>query len=96
MMAPSHTTSLRLSDELREQYETLAQITGRSRTRLMIEAMEHYIEGQMQEIALIQEGSVQLDVGQGMAHDEVVAQLISRGMLSAERLERDRAQRSSA
>jgi predicted DNA-binding protein len=37
-MATSHTTSLRLSDELRGRYETLAQITGRSRNGLMIEA----------------------------------------------------------
>jgi predicted transcriptional regulator len=95
-MATSHTTSLRVSDELRERYETLAQLTGRSRNGLMIEAMEHYIEGQMQEIALIQEGIAQLDAGQGIAHDEVVADLIGRGMLSAERLERDRTQRSSA
>lgn len=90
-MATSHTTSLRLSDDTRERYERLAQLTGRARNGLMAEALEEYIERQMREIALIQEGIAQLDDGQGIAHDEVVSRLIERGMLSPERLERDRA-----
>ena len=91
-MALSYTTSLRLPAEMRERYEALARITGRTRNGLMIEAMEQFIERQMSEIALIQEGIRQLDAGEGIAHDDVVARLISKGMLSAEFLERDQAQ----
>lgn len=95
-MATSYTTSLRLTGEMRERYETLSQLTGHTRNSLMIDALEQYIERRMDEIALLQEGIAQLDAGQGIAHDEVVALLIGRGMLSAEQLERDRAQRDRA
>jgi predicted transcriptional regulator len=90
-MATSITTSLRLSDELRERYDTLARLTGHTRNGLMIDALERFIEQQMKEIVLVQEGIAQLDAGQGIAHDDVVARLINRGMLSAELLRHDRA-----
>jgi predicted transcriptional regulator len=61
----------------------------------MNEAMEQYIERQLQEIALIQEGIEQLDTGKGILHDDVLDNLIKRGMLSADRLEEDRARRNS-
>ncbi len=85
-MTTSYTTSLRMSNETRERYDRLAQLTGRARNGLMAEALEEFIERQMREIALIQEGIAQLDAGQGIAHDDVVSRLIDRGMLSAERL----------
>lgn len=95
-MAATYTTSLRLSDELRAQYDGLARLTERTRNSLMIEALQEYIERQKAEIALIQEGIAQLDAGQGIAHDDVVARLIDKGMLSPEHLERDRARTASA
>ena len=39
------TTSIRLPDEVREQYETLAQATGRTRNELMVEALRPIREG---------------------------------------------------
>lgn len=83
-MAASVTTSLRLSEDVREHYDTLAKLTGRTRTGLMIEAIERYIEHQMHEIALVQEGIAQLDAGQGIAHEDIVMRLMERGMISEE------------
>lgn len=83
-MAASVTTSLRLSEDVRERYDTLAKLTGRTRTGLMIEAIERYIEHQMHEIALVQEGIAQLDAGQGIAHEDIVMRLMERGMISEE------------
>lgn len=93
-MATSVTTSLRMSDELRGRFETLAQVSGRTRNALMIEAMEQYVERQLHEIALIQEGIDQMDAGHGVPHGDAVALLVERGMLSPTLLERDRAQRA--
>lgn len=92
-MSANLTTSLRLSEEVRDRYDTLAKLTGRTRTGLMVEAIERYIEQQMREIALVQEGIAQLDAGVGIPHEDVVARLIERGMLSGELLARDRALR---
>lgn len=92
-MTTSYTTSLRLNEELRGRYDSLAEFTGHTRNGLMVKALEEFIERHMTEIALVQEGIAQLDAGQGIAHDDVVARLIDGGMLSAASLERDRARR---
>ncbi len=93
-MTTSYTTSLRLNEDLRGRYDSLAELTGHTRNGLMVKALEEFIERQIAEIALVQEGIAQLDAGQGIAHDDVVARLIDGGMLSAASLERDRARRA--
>ena len=49
------TTSIRMPDDVYEQYETLAQATGRTRNELMVEALRGMAERQLREIAMIQD-----------------------------------------
>ena len=74
-------TSLRVPDETRQGFEELAQLSGRNRSELMIEALEEYLAAKRQRIALIQEGEVALDEGRVKSHDAVLALLKERGML---------------
>ena len=75
------TTSIRMPDEVHEQYETLAHATGRSRNELMVEALRGMAERQLREIAMIQEGLDQSRAGLGIPIEDVVAQFIAEGML---------------
>jgi len=50
------TTSIRMPDEVHDQYETLALATGRTRNELMVEALRGAADRQLHEIAMIQEG----------------------------------------
>lgn len=78
------TTSIRMPDEIHEQYEMLAQATGRTRNELMVEALQSMAERQLREVALIQEGLDQARAGLGIPIEDVVAQLKVEGMLSAD------------
>jgi RHH-type rel operon transcriptional repressor/antitoxin RelB len=73
--------SLRIPDAMRTQYDALAEATGRTRSDLMVEALDAYIAAKMRRIAMIQEGVRQLDEGSAHTHDEVIATLRARGML---------------
>ncbi len=94
-MAAMSTTSMRLPDDLRERYDALARVTGQTRNDLIIAAMSAYIEREMREIALIQEGFDAIDRGEHSPLEDVVQRLAARGMLDREALERDRAQASA-
>ncbi len=89
-MAAMSTTSVRLPDDLRERYDALARATGQSRNDLIIRAMEQFIERELRELALIQEGFDQIDRGDVLTLDEVVADFAARGMLDLEAYNRDR------
>jgi predicted transcriptional regulator len=78
------TTSIRMPDDVYEQYETLAQATGRTRNELMVEALRGMAERQLREIAMIQEGLVQSHAGLGSPIEDVVAQLKAEGLLPAD------------
>jgi predicted transcriptional regulator len=78
------TTSIRMPDEVHEQYETLAQATGRTRNELMVEALREVAEREIREIAMIQEGLEQSRAGLGLPIEDVVAQFKARGMLPAD------------
>jgi len=90
-MAAMSTTSMRLPDDLRERYDAFARLTGQTRNDLIIAAMGEYIEREMREIALIQEGFDAIDRGEYSPLEDVVQRLAARGMLDREALERDRA-----
>lgn len=77
-------TSLRVPDETRQGFDELAQLSGRNRSELMIEALEEYLEAKRQRIALIQEGERALNDGRSKSHDAVIALLKERGMLHAD------------
>ncbi len=74
-------TSLCIPDALRTQYDALAEATGRTRSDVMVEALDAYMVVKMRRIAMIQEGVRQLDEGSTHTHDEVIATLRARGML---------------
>lgn len=78
------TTSIRMPDEVHEQYEMLAQTTGRTRNDLMVEALRRVAEQQLHEIALIQEGLSQSQAGLGVPIEDVVARFKAEGMLPAD------------
>ena len=94
-MAAMSTTSMRLPDDLRERYDALARLTGQTRNDLIIAAMSEYIEREMREIAMIQEGFDAIDWGEYSPLEEVVQRLAARGMLDRAALERERAQASA-
>lgn len=83
-MAAGITTSIRMPEEVRDLYETIAQATGRTRNDLMVEALR--VEGQRQvdEIAMILEGRAQARAGRLTSLEEVVARFKARGMLAAD------------
>lgn len=94
-MAAMSTTSMRLPDDLRERYDALAHVTGQTRNDLIVAAMNEYIEREMRDIALIQEGFAAIDRGECSPLEDVVQRLAERGMLNREALERDRERAST-
>ena len=78
------TTSIRMPDEVHDQYETLAQATGRTRNELMVEALRSAADRQLHEIAMIQEGLTQSRAGLGTPIEDVVARFKADGMLAAD------------
>jgi predicted transcriptional regulator len=83
------TTSIRLPDDVRDQYETLAQATGRSRNELMVHALREVADRQLREIAMIQEGIRAAEEGRVTPIEEVIADYIARGMLTRADFEDD-------
>ena len=83
-MAAATTTSIRLPAEIRDQFETLAQATGRSRNDLMVDALRMVGERKMHELAMIQEGREQARAGLLTPIEDVVADFKRRGMLPAD------------
>jgi predicted transcriptional regulator len=83
-MAAGITTSIRMPQDIRDIYETLAQATGRARNDLMVEALR--VEGQrrLDDIALILEGRDQARGGRLSPIDDVVARFKARRMLPAD------------
>ena len=83
-MTPRVTTSISMSQEVRDLYETLAQATGRPKNDLMVEVLQ--VEGQrrVNEIAMILEGRSQARAGRLSAINDVVARLKAKGMLPAD------------
>jgi len=78
------TTSIRMPNEIHEQYEMLARATGRTRNELMVEALRGAAERQLREIALIQEGLAESRAGLGIPIEDVVAWFQAEGMLPAD------------
>lgn len=95
-MAANTVTSIRMPDDMRRRYDELARLTGQTRNDLILTAMEQYIERELHDMALIQEGLAQVEAGETTPLDEVVDRFIASGIFTREELERDRAQRETA
>jgi predicted transcriptional regulator len=83
-MAAGITTSIRMPEEIRDLYETLAQATGRARNDLMVEVLRTEGRRRVDEIAMILEGRDQARSGRLSPLDEVIARFKAREMLPAD------------
>lgn len=70
--------SLRLPEETKVRLELLADATDRSKSTLVIEAIDSYLETQSWQVTAIQEGLKQLDNGEFVAFDDVKAKWLSK------------------
>jgi len=77
-------TSIRVPVDVKEQYETLAQATGRTRNDLMVDALRVVAECRLRDIALIQEGLAQIRAGHTIAVEDVVTEFKRDGILAAD------------
>ncbi len=91
-MAVMSTTSMRLPGDLRARYDAMARLTGQSRNDLIVQAMEEFIEREMRELAMIQEGIDEIERGEGVSLEEVARDFAARGMLDLDAYNRDREQ----
>ena len=83
-MAAGITTSIRMPEEVRDLYETIARATGRAKNELMVEALHAEGQRRVQEIAMVLEGREQARAGRLSPIKDVVARLKARGMLPAD------------
>ena len=83
-MAAAINTSIRMGEDVRDMYETIAQATGRTRNDLMVDALRVEGERRLREIAMIQEGIRQVRAGQKSPIEDVGARFKDRGMLPAD------------
>lgn len=83
-MAAGITTSIRMPEEVRDLYETLARATGRAKNDLMVEALRAEGQRRVDEIAMILEGREQARAGRRSSLSDVVARFKARGMLPAD------------
>jgi len=76
------TTSIRMPAEVRDQYETLAQATGRTRNDLMVDALRQVAQARLRDLAMIQEGMEAWKAGQTIGVDDLVTTFKAEGLLS--------------
>ena len=74
-MPSSSTMTIRLSSEVKEKLERLAQDTRRSRSFLAGEAVGAYVERELDIIDGIQRGLADMDAGRFMPHDLAMAEI---------------------
>lgn len=71
--------NVRLPVELHSQLEQLAQATGRTKSFLTVEALRSYVSHEQWQIADIQAGMDEADVGDFASADEVQAVFAKHG-----------------
>ena len=74
--------TIAIPDEVREQYEALAQATGQARDTLIVSALREVAERRFHEIALIHEGIDAVEAGRVTPLDEVIADYLARGLVT--------------
>lgn len=73
-MGASTTMTIRVTPDLKERLERLAQDTQRSKSYLAVEAVEAYVNRELQIIDGIQRGLADGDAGRVTSHVDVMAQ----------------------
>ena len=72
------TISARISEELDQNLRRLSAATGRSKSRLVAEALEGYVESEKDFIEAVEQGIQAADEGRLVEHEAVVAALERR------------------
>lgn len=67
--------SLDLSDETRARLDELSRQTDRSEARLASEAIEEYLDRELETVAAVHRGLADQDAGRVTAHDEVMRRI---------------------
>lgn len=75
----SFAMTIRVPDEVRDELEALAKMTGRTRSWLAAEAINEYLERERWQVAQIQEGLDAADAGD-FADPEEVATVFGKWM----------------
>lgn len=71
--------TFRVDEQLKDDLESLAEATQRSKSFLASEALKNYLAREAWQVAHIQEGMRQVDAGLTIPHEEVVAWMESLG-----------------
>ncbi len=71
--------SLRISEQKAREIEALAKATERSKSWLLEQALDAYLETQSWQVARIERGLAELDRGEGQPHEEIAAWLSGWG-----------------
>ena len=74
-MAASTTMTIRVSPDLKEKLGRLAQTTRRTRSWIAAEAVEAYVDNELEIIEGIQRGLADMTAGRVIPHDEAMDQL---------------------
>lgn len=73
-MGASTTMTIRVTPDLKEKLGRLALSTRRSRSFLAVEAVEAYVERELQIIDSVQQGLADMEAGRVTTHEDVMAQ----------------------
>lgn len=79
---PSTTITIRTDSELAEKIATLASAMDRSRNWVIEEAIKQYVQAQMWQIEGIKAAISSLDNGEGVPHEQVMAEAEAEALLS--------------
>ena len=71
--------SLRISEKKAREIETLAKATDRSKSWLLEQALDAYLETQSWQIARIERGLAEIERGEGVPHEKVAEWLSGWG-----------------
>ncbi len=71
--------SLRISEQKAREIETLAKATDRSKSWLLEQALDAYLETQSWQVARIERGLAEIDRGEAVSHEEVAEWLSGWG-----------------
>ncbi|MCU0493683.1 MAG: ribbon-helix-helix protein, CopG family [Chloroflexaceae bacterium] len=65
----------RIDESTAERLDTLAEVTGRTKSRLLYEALNAYIDQEMAFLAAVEKGRADIQAGRGSDWDEVEREL---------------------
>jgi RHH-type rel operon transcriptional repressor/antitoxin RelB len=68
---PSTTFTVRIESEVKKRLEKLARSTGRSRSFLAAEALNHYLDVNERQVAGVKRAIASVDRGEGVSHQKV-------------------------